>query len=191
MMPRSEIMNVHLLLEHSKAGKAVGSKGSMMQTIKTKSGAVAIRIEKEPLEVNGVSLRKLTIEGTLPAVRRAHMLVQELYVEPSIMVGPGGIPPPPSGAPNSYPVYSSSNNNIIPQQPSTAPPTPYAAVPPPYDPPVNSSIDNVHLVPVPFPTLVNFGVQGETVRQLTEMKAYLWRHVSNLLFPFLLSLLML
>jgi hypothetical protein len=35
-----------------------------------------------------------------------------------------------------------------------------------------------HMVPVPFPSLVNFGVQAETVRQLTEMKAYLWRHVS-------------
>lgn len=34
--------------------------------------------------------------------------------------------------------------------------------------------------PVPFPTLVNFGVQSETVRQLTDMKAYLWRHVSPL-----------
>ncbi len=34
------------------------------------------------------------------------------------------------------------------------------------------------MVPVPFPNLVNYGVQAETVRQLTEMKAYLWRHVS-------------
>jgi hypothetical protein len=38
-----------LLLEHSKAGKAVGSKGTMMQSIKNKSGATSIRIEKEPM----------------------------------------------------------------------------------------------------------------------------------------------
>jgi hypothetical protein len=49
MMLRPDIMSLHILLEHSKAGKAVGSKGTMMQTIKTKSGAAAIRIEKEPL----------------------------------------------------------------------------------------------------------------------------------------------
>lgn len=35
-----------------------------------------------------------------------------------------------------------------------------------------------HSVQVPFPTLTNYGVQQETVRQLTDMKAYLWRHVS-------------
>lgn len=33
-----------------------------------------------------------------------------------------------------------------------------------------------HPQPVPFPSLTTFGVQPETVRQLTEMKAYLWRH---------------
>lgn len=53
-----------------KAGKAVGSKGSMMQTIKVKSGAVSIRIEKDPMDVQGVSLRKLTIEGNVGSVRR-------------------------------------------------------------------------------------------------------------------------
>lgn len=41
-----------------------------------------------------------------------------------------------------------------------------------------------HMVPVPFPSLVNFGVQAETVRQLTEMKAYLWRHVRSCVFLF-------
>lgn len=32
-----------------KAGRAVGAKGMMIQTIKMKSGALAIRIEKEPM----------------------------------------------------------------------------------------------------------------------------------------------
>lgn len=90
-----ELTQINLLLEHSKvsdeiffvfllmkfmilkcccdfqkAGKAVGSKGSMMQTIKVKSGAVSIRIEKDPMDVQGVSLRKLTIEGNVGSVRR-------------------------------------------------------------------------------------------------------------------------
>lgn len=41
-----------------------------MQTIKVKSGAVSIRIEKDPMDVQGVSLRKLTIEGNVGSVRR-------------------------------------------------------------------------------------------------------------------------
>ena len=39
---------VHVLLEHSKAGKAVGARGTMMQTIKAKSSVHNVRIEKEP-----------------------------------------------------------------------------------------------------------------------------------------------
>lgn len=170
MVARPDIMSLHLLLEHSKAGKAVGSKGTMMQTIKTKSGAAAIRIEKEPLEVNGVSLRKLTIEGNLVSVRRAHMLVQELYVEPNIL------PATTASIPTSYTTVYSNMVGLV-SAPTSAPPAPYNAAPPPYDPPTNNSVDSsVHFVPVPFPSLVNYGVQSETVRQLTEMKAYLWRH---------------
>lgn len=62
---------LHMLLEHSKAGKAVGTKGMMIQNIKIKSGALAIRIDKEPLEIHGITLRKLTIEGSLNSVRRS------------------------------------------------------------------------------------------------------------------------
>lgn len=49
-MPRSaDMLVLNLLLEHNKAGKAVGAKGAMIQAIKLKSGAMSIRIEKEPL----------------------------------------------------------------------------------------------------------------------------------------------
>jgi hypothetical protein len=62
---------------------------------------------------------------------------------------------------------------------------PYAGAPPGvpgYEggPPGVGGVDPssvAHMVAVPFPTLINYGVQAETVRQLTEMKAYLWRHV--------------
>ncbi len=39
---------MHVLLEHSKAGKAVGAKGATMQTIKNNSSVNNLRIEKEP-----------------------------------------------------------------------------------------------------------------------------------------------
>lgn len=152
-----------------------------MQTIKVKSGAVSIRIEKEPMDVQGVSLRKLTIEGNVGSVRRAHLLVQELYAEPASLqmsaaynnylsnggapvVDMGGIPAARSAGPTGY-----SN-----------------AGPAGFDAPMAqaSAVDpstGTQMVPVPFPNLVNFGVQSETVRQLTEMKAYLWRHVCSML----------
>lgn len=47
--PITDHMAIHIMLEHSKAGKAVGSKGTMMQNIKMKSQAASIRIEKEPM----------------------------------------------------------------------------------------------------------------------------------------------
>ena len=41
-------LNVHLLLEHSKAGKVIGTRGSMMQIIKGKSLVHSLKMEKEP-----------------------------------------------------------------------------------------------------------------------------------------------
>lgn len=172
--PISNDLSVNLLLEHTKAGKAVGTKGTMMQTIKNKSGATSIRIEKEPMDVNGVSLRKLTIEGSLISVRRAHLLVQELYTEPGVLTNsaaysgfPNGPAPidPMSGSPLAHPAQ------IRPMQPG------YGNGPAAYEAPAAVDPASVHMVQVPFPTLINYGVQAETVRQLTEMKAYLWRHV--------------
>jgi hypothetical protein len=167
-----ELTQISLLLEHSKAGKAVGSKGSMMQTIKVKSGAVSIRIEKDPMDVQGVSLRKLTIEGNVGSVRRAHLLVQELYAEPASLQM--------SVTYNNYlnnggsPVVDMGGMSVARAGPF---PGAHASFEPSLPP--GGSVDpstGTHMVAVPFPTLVNFGVQAETVRQLTEMKAYLWRH---------------
>jgi len=167
---RPDNLQINLLLEHTKAGKAVGSKGSMMQTIKVKSGAASIRIEKEPLDMMGQQLRKLTIEGNIVAVRRAHLIVLELYAEPSTLQM--------SAAYMSYlntggtPIVDMGGN--IPRGPGFGGQPPFEAPmqpPTPVDPNTGT-----HMVSVPFQQLVNFGVQAETVRQLTEMKAYLWRH---------------
>jgi hypothetical protein len=57
MAPRPmDHMLVTLLLEHSKAGKAVGAKGAMMQTIKVKSNSSIIRIDKEPIVSHSLPL---------------------------------------------------------------------------------------------------------------------------------------
>jgi hypothetical protein len=48
-----ETFSVHILLEHAKAGKAIGTKGSIMQVIKGKSLVNSLKMEKEP-KVNGL-----------------------------------------------------------------------------------------------------------------------------------------
>lgn len=123
----------------------------------------------------GQVLRKLTIEGNIVAVRRAHLIILELYAEPAALqmssaylayLNSGGTPIMDlgGGVPRGGPGYGGG-----PGAPFDAP----MQQPTPVDPNTGTQ-----MVSVPFPQLVNFGVQTETVRQLTEMKAYLWRHVS-------------
>jgi hypothetical protein len=123
-------------------------------------------------------------------VRRAHLLVLELYAESAMLNQPGGGggyppygngPPPASMDPmGGSPMAAHSAHHVRNMQQA-----PYAGAPPGvpgYEggPPGVGGVDPssvAHMVAVPFPTLINYGVQAETVRQLTEMKAYLWRHV--------------
>lgn len=149
----SFVLCLNMLLEHSKAGKVVGSKGAMIQSIQSKSGCQNVRIEKEPIDYSGVGLRKLSLEGTLSCVRRAHFMVHELYMQES----QGGFFPGQ-------------------QQPfAHAQPSPFGGqqLPPPM---IGNNKASDPDGSVPFPQLVSHGVQQETVRQLTEMKAYLLRH---------------
>mmetsp|Transcript_23863 Transcript_23863/g.22960 ORF Transcript_23863/g.22960 Transcript_23863/m.22960 type:complete len:158 (+) Transcript_23863:75-548(+) len=44
----SEHFSVQMLLEHGKAGRVVGQKGAKIQSLKIKSGAMQIRIQKDP-----------------------------------------------------------------------------------------------------------------------------------------------
>lgn len=129
-------------------------------------------------------MRKLTIEGSLNAVRRAHLLVQELYIEPLPMANAAGYPNMPPGS-------GSMDPSAFHRPSYTGGPTPFDSMmagPSQHGGPLDPNGPLLHPVSVPFPSLTSFGVQQETVRQLTEMKAYLWRHVSiRYLFSFHLS----
>jgi len=69
---------MQLLVDNSKAGIIVGTKGSNIQGLKSKSGCTQIRMMKESTEYNSQPLRSLIIEGHLDAIKRAHYCVQEL-----------------------------------------------------------------------------------------------------------------
>lgn len=59
---------VTLLVEHSKVGKVVGPKGGTLQQLRKKSGAI-VTVEKEQVELSGVALRKVILDGSVAAMR--------------------------------------------------------------------------------------------------------------------------
>ena len=71
---------VHILVEHSKAGKVIGPKGATMQDMKLRSGAQQVRVQKDPRDFSGVLMRVVTIEGIALAVKKAHFCFQELFL---------------------------------------------------------------------------------------------------------------
>lgn len=81
----NEVFAINLLIDHSKAGKVVGSKGGNIQTLKTKSGCAQIRILKDPILVSGQALRILIFEGALPNICKAHYLTQETILPDGAM----------------------------------------------------------------------------------------------------------
>lgn len=117
----SDSFAVHHLIDHSKAGRVVGAKGSNINAMKQKSGCSQIRIMKDPIMVNGQALRILIFEGSLTGVRKAHFLTQESILPDGVMDTVG---------------------------------------------------DNV----VPLTSITSYGVSADTVRQLTEIQAYLNEH---------------
>lgn len=154
------VFSVSVLLEHSKAGKIVGAKGATIQRIQSESGCGNIRIEKEPKEYSDVQLRKLAIEGTLSAVRRAHYMVHDLYAQDALYSASKA-----SG--NAYPhglQGQGAYSNQFAAQPHTGMQM--------SNPGFSQSPEGA----LPFPSLVQHGVQRETVVQLSEMKGYLSRH---------------
>lgn len=147
---QTEHFVVQCLLEHSKAGRVVGTKGATIQGLKIKSGASQIRMQKDPDEFSGVQLRALSIEGQLSAVRRAHFFLQELFVDPNQM---GSSHQGPTG---SYGAAASYGDQVHGH---------YAI----------QNFSQVVGTPLQLSSLVALGVQAETVRQLSEMKQYLQR----------------
>jgi len=139
-----DIFAINILLEHSKAGRVVGQKGSTIQGIKNRSGAHMMRLQKDPQDFYGVLLRTLSVEGHLHTVKRyiitiiitinnllliylhrAHVYLQEVFHE----------------------THLQSNQNTF--------------------------FEGSGNIPLPIHSLTSVGVQAETVKQLGDMKKYL------------------
>mmetsp|Transcript_8036 Transcript_8036/g.12009 ORF Transcript_8036/g.12009 Transcript_8036/m.12009 type:complete len:300 (-) Transcript_8036:89-988(-) len=92
----SSLMQVTLLIEHSKAGRVVGPKGSNIQNIKFQSASSNLRIEKEVHTMEGVQLRRVTIEGSSRSIKNAHGMLIELLqrLPPTRSSSDGPVHPP-------------------------------------------------------------------------------------------------
>ncbi len=77
---QTEPFMVHLLIEHSRAGKVIGPKGATMQDMKVRSGSTQVRVQKDPKEFCGMLMRVVTMEGSPLAVKKAHFCFQELFL---------------------------------------------------------------------------------------------------------------
>jgi len=84
------------------AGKVVGPKGATMQDMKVRSGAVQVRVDKNPRDFCGIMMRVVTIEGTPLAVKKAHFCFQELFLPDAahqlVLAESGGASMPPPSA---------------------------------------------------------------------------------------------
>ena len=101
--------------------------------------------------MGGVPLRMMTIDGSLTAVKRAHVLLHELISDGSINAA--------ALQGQSFMSSSSVSHSILDQMS-----------------PSGGMSNNTSLAPLPMQDLLKVGVQQETVRQLTDMKSYLAAH---------------
>jgi len=159
----TENFSIQLLLEDGKAGRVVGQKGAMIQNLKAKSGAVQIKMQKDIKDISGVQLRALTIEGQLAAVRRAHYFVVELFADPSQIASLGGA----AGGHEQH-IQAAPGGNFAMHGGGSPHGSPHMSASP-------YSSHSASGAPLPLSSLTTLGVQAETVRQLSEMKAYLSR----------------
>lgn len=81
---------MYLLIEHNRAGKVIGSKGSTILDLQQRTGCVA-KMSKDPKNILGSEMRILVLEGHPNTIRNAHEYILGLFLQPSIGgVGVGG-----------------------------------------------------------------------------------------------------
>ena len=166
--PPTEPFMVHILVEHNKAGKVIGPKGTTLQDMKLRSGVHQVRVQKDPRDFSGVLMRVVTIEGSALAVKKAHFCFQELFSPESAHLlamteagartsGGGG------GGGSSAPSIASSYG----QEPEKEA----------YQGGGGSNMsqrgmgNGGNIVSIPLNTLPSFGVPQEVVSTLSELKS--------------------
>jgi predicted RNA-binding protein YlqC (UPF0109 family) len=182
---------LQILVEHSKAGRVIGNKGSTIQLLKNKSGAINIRMLKDQKDYTGVKFRILCIDGNHLSIKKAHYYVQELFVDPVLLAAAAATPanaPAIVGAVNGQQRGSPRSSVFDPPGYGAEPALPQPAIPQPAfistSPHAFSTLapqEQQARDSLPLDALTSFGVLPETTHQLIEMKAYLSRHFGLLL----------
>lgn len=160
----TENFTFHVMIEHAKAGRVVGPKGSNIQALKSRSGATQVRVVKDPEDMNGTQLREILIEGSLQAVRRVHFHILELFYDINlVLLANSGIP-----------IHRGSTlYDMITSHPGSINQTPVFGAPPGFIPggpvPAGSRGGSV----IPLNSLQSLGLHTDVVTRLREMQSYL------------------
>ena len=74
---------MYLLIEHTRAGKVIGSKGSTILDLQQRTGCVA-KMSKDPKTILGSEMRILVLEGNPNTIRSAHEYILGLFLQPGM-----------------------------------------------------------------------------------------------------------
>lgn len=157
----NEPFTFHVMIDHTKAGRVVGSKGSNIQALKSRSGATQVRVVKDPEDMNGTQLREILIEGSIHAVRRVHFHILELFYEINMML---------IAASGANVLRGSTLYDMMTSQGSMS--TPSFGAPPGFISGSSNSLSTRGTV-IPMNSLASIGLHGDVVSRIREMQSYL------------------
>ena len=155
---------IRVALESFHAGKVLGSKGSTIKNMQSRSRATFIKMANDPIDVSGVSMRVVTFEGQSGSVITAHQMFHEILWGEEIFSGSGGS----GGNGNSSSGIGGVGAGSGPGQYQPQ----YATVPVPVTAPAPPVMTTV-MAPFDFDQLTTLGLGVETVTQLKSMRSYL------------------
>lgn len=142
--------NIRVALESFHAGKVLGSKGSTIKSIQSRSRATFIKMANDPIDISGVSMRIVTFEGSPGAVITAHQMFHEVLWGEDIFSS------------------SQSNSSSHAHTGTSQYQSQYVA-----PLPTSAAIMSPVMTPFDFDQLTTLGLGVETVTQLKSMRAYL------------------
>eukprot|EP00604_Paraphysomonas_vestita_P003230 CAMPEP_0174821448 /NCGR_PEP_ID=MMETSP1107-20130205/8138_1 /TAXON_ID=36770 /ORGANISM="Paraphysomonas vestita, Strain GFlagA" /LENGTH=436 /DNA_ID=CAMNT_0016038469 /DNA_START=81 /DNA_END=1391 /DNA_ORIENTATION=- len=157
----NEPFTFHVMIDHTKAGRVVGSKGSNIQALKSRSGATQVRVLKDPEDMNGTQLREILIEGSIHAVRRVHFHILELFYEINMML---------IAASGANVIRGSTLYDMMTSQGSMT--TPTFGAPPGFIPGSSNPLSARGTI-IPMNSLASIGLHGDVVSRIREMQSYL------------------
>jgi predicted RNA-binding protein YlqC (UPF0109 family) len=75
----TDYLSVRFLVQNEHAGRVVGSKGANINEMRVSARATQVSIEKQATHLGNMSLRVMTVEGTMHAIAQVHTMYHRLF----------------------------------------------------------------------------------------------------------------